>query len=138
MLRMVDFRCPVCEFTEEICVRKGDPSPLHCGIEMDKVWLKAPGIHYKPHYSHALGRRVERYADEDKALEQKGQWIASKSEANSTYGTDIFDDNVTIKQATKESVRKHVEKAARKLASDGVLRSGKGGWEFTGNEGSAP
>lgn len=101
---------------------------------MDEIWVKAPGVHYRPHYSHGLGRSVQTYKEEEKALEAKGQWIATKAEANSTYGTDIFEDDVTIKKNTKERVKKHVEKAAEKLVADGVLASGKDGWKYTGPE----
>ena len=101
---------------------------------MDQIWVKAPGVHYRPHFSHALGRKVQSYREEEKALEAKGQWIATKNEANSTYGTDIFSDDVTIKKATKEKVRKHVEKAAQKLAAEGVIRSGRDGWEYAAGD----
>lgn len=134
MLRMVDLRCVVCGAIEEHMVRVEDFYPDHCGSTMEKVWLSAPGVHYKPHYSHALGRTVDRYADEDKELAKTGKWIASKTEANSSYQTDIFDSNVTVDPVNDQKIRKQVEKAARKLTADGVLRSGPKGFEYTGSD----
>lgn len=131
MLRMFDLRCVCCGEVEEHLVRLGERLPDHCGSTMEKIWLKAPGVHYRPHFSHALKKNVERYSDEDKELAKKGQWIATKSEANRVYDTDHFTDNVTVKNATNESIRKHVEKTAKKLVADGRLRVGRNGWEST-------
>lgn len=121
MLRMLDLICKRCQWVEEFMVVVGDPLPQHCSQPMEKIWLSAPTIDYKVEYSHALGRKVSSTRELDKALEKKGQWVATKAEANSTYGTDIFEDNVTIRQAREAQIRKHVEKSAAKLVADGVI-----------------
>lgn len=133
MLRMKDFQCVCCGAVEEIMVRVGDPDPEHCGSTMEHIWISAPGVHYKPHFSHTLNRKVSTYKEEEREIEKKGWWIASKSEANSSYGTDIFKDDVTIKQNNEAQIRKHVEKQAQKLVADGRLRVGKNGWESVGD-----
>ena len=120
MLRCVDFRCDWCGKTEEhILVVNEDPMPKHCKYTMRRV-IGAPMVHYKPHYSHALGREVNRYSEEEKALEAKGQWIASKTEAARMYDTDIA-DNAVVQPVTQEAIRKTVEKQAQRLVADGVL-----------------
>lgn len=121
-LRFKDYLCYQCKQHQEIMMDLDrDPIPRCCGVKMKEIWISGPGIHYKPHYSHALGKRVDRYREEELALEKKGQWIASKSEANSNYGTDRFDDNVVVKRRREEEIRKHVEKQAQKLVADGRI-----------------
>lgn len=131
MLRLEDFQCSWCKMIDEYMIVVGDAPPECCGEPMTKVWRSAPQIDCKSQYSHALGRKISSYRELDKELEKKGQWVASKTEANRVYDTDIFDDNVTVKKATEEQTRKHVEKAARKLVADGKIRSGPKGWEAT-------
>jgi hypothetical protein len=130
MLRMKDWRCPVCGEIEEILGRIGDPRPLHCGIEMDEVWLKAPGIGYRPQYSHALGKRIDSSAQLDRELAKKGEWVASKSEANSNYNTDIFQSEMTVQRKKDPEIRKHVEKAARMLKERNIIKSTGHGFEM--------
>lgn len=99
----------------------GDISiPKCCRVSMVPI-PGGPAVNYKPHYSQALGKKVNRYIDEERALEKKGQWIASKSEANKAYETDHFTDNVTIQPAEQAKIKKTVEKAAAKLAKDGLM-----------------
>jgi len=125
-MRLKDYRCGQCGETKpDVVVLDGKPDPgdvycAICGRTMDAV-PAAPMVFYKPHYSHALGRRVDRYTDEEKELAKKGQWIASKTEANRVYDTDIFKDDVTVKPVTQEKIKKSVEKAAAKLAADGRI-----------------
>lgn len=122
-MRLKDYACKTCDETrKDVFIPSGSTAAVLCHAGHGMVELPgAPMVAYKPHYSHALGRHVERYADEDKELGKKGQWIASKAEANSSYGTDIFKDNVAIKPASEEKIKKHVEKAAAKLAADGRI-----------------
>lgn len=123
MIRLVDFRCSKCGRTYEDCVQSDNQVSTHCGKPAVKVWLRAPGLggDVRPHYSHALGRKVKSYAEEEKALAKTGSWIASKTEANRLYDTDHFTSDVTIKK-DKERIRKHVEKAASKAVADGKIR----------------
>jgi hypothetical protein len=95
--------------------------PKCCKVSMVPI-PGGPAVNYKPHYSHALGRNVNRYIDEERALEKKGSWIASKTEANSAYDTDHFTDNVTVRKAQRDTIKKHVEKAASKAVADGRIR----------------
>lgn len=129
MLRFWDWICVCCGHEEEILGRVGDPDPTHCGSTMEKVWKKAPGVHYRPQYSHGLGKRVSSSAEMDRELAKNGQWVASKSEINSTYGTDIFNDNVTVQPRTDQKLHEHVEQAARMLVEKNVLKSTGSGFE---------
>lgn len=134
-LRFIDMKCQKCSHVDEYAVYDDDPFPKHCKKPMEKVWLGSPTIDYKRQYSHALGRKVNTTKELDKALAKTGQWIASKAEANASYGTDVFTDNVAIRQNTEERTRKHVEEAAQRMVRDGVARVGsKGRWEWTGPE----
>jgi hypothetical protein len=121
-LRMVDFECRKCHRTyEEMCPSDAQSSQ-HCGVSATRVWVRAPGLAgVNPHFSHALGRRVSGYIEEDRELAKKGQWVATKKEASSMYDHDFMGDNVTIKPATKDAIKKQVEKQARRLASDGLI-----------------
>jgi hypothetical protein len=122
-LRMKDFQCLKCgKITEEIVV-VGDSTVIkHCGKTAREL-VGAPMVHYKPHYSHGLGRRVDTYAEEERGLarEKNGAWIASKTEANNLYDTDTFTDNVTVKRDRQAGIRKAAEKAAEKLTGSGAI-----------------
>lgn len=124
MIRMVDFFCRKCAHVnhdEVIIVEDGERGhPRHCGKTMAKM-PAAPRLAYKPHYSHALGRNVETWSEEEKALEKKGQWIASPAEANRALEEPVFDDGVAVKRKTEADIKKHVEKVAKKLTADGVI-----------------
>lgn len=124
-MRFVDFLCDVCGDEWEQLVYSDEKALVNCcGVAAKKIWKKAPGVHYMPHYSHALGRKVSTYREEEKALQAKdGSWIASKSEANRLMDGDghAFDDSVVIKK-NKERIKKYVEKSAQKLVSDGRIR----------------
>lgn len=130
MLRFKDWVCVCCGHEEEILGRVGDRAPNHCGSTMDEVWKKAPGVHYRPHYSHALGKRVDNSRQMDKELEAKGSWVASKSEANSNYNTDIFQSEMTVQRKKDPEIRAHVEKAARLLKERNIIKSTGHGFEM--------
>jgi hypothetical protein len=120
-MKFKDFRCKCGVEAIDVIEVDGDISvPRHCGKKMSLV-PGGPMVFFKPHYSHALGKKVQRYSDEEKELASKGQWIASKTEANRLYDTDHFTDNVTVQPAEKEAIRKTAEKAAAKLAKDGLM-----------------
>jgi hypothetical protein len=121
-LRMRDFRCDHCGETWEEIREATAPDPKHCGSRAVRIYVSAPGIHYRRRYSHALGRPVSSYREEEKALYQKdGSWIASKSEANDAAQADHFDAPVSVKKVSKERTRKKVEEAAQKLVADGRI-----------------
>lgn len=123
MLRMVDFECGRCSSIFEEIVNADKQEAYHCGVKAKKVWIKAPGLggSIHPHYSHAIGRKVNSYAEVDRELAKTGSWVATKSEANRMYDTDHFDDNVAIKKRKKEEIRKHVEKATQRAVGDGLV-----------------
>lgn len=123
MMRLKDYRCETCgEIRRDIVIIDGESPMVACHQYHTMVPLVgAPMVFYKPHYSHALGKRVNRYTDEERELAKKGQWIASKTEANRVYDTDIFKDDVTVKPATPEKIKRSVEKAAAELAKDGLI-----------------
>lgn len=122
-LRFKDFRCSQCmDEVHDVLEIDGDITiPKCCRSSMVPI-PGGPTVHFKPHYSHALGKKVNRYIDEERALEKKGEWIASKTEANRLYDTADFSDSVVIKKAQKETIKKHVEKAAARAVADGVVR----------------
>lgn len=108
--------------TRDVLEIDGDITiPKCCRVSMVPI-PGGPAVNYRPHYSHALGKKVNRYIDEERQLEKTGRWIATKNEANAMYDTADFTDNVTVKKATKATIRKHVEKAAEKAVADGRIR----------------
>lgn len=121
MLRMKDYICKKCGQTsmDVVQVVGEEAIPECCEKPMAQI-ISAPAVQYKPHYSHALGRKVETYKEEERALESKGQWIATAKEASRVYDTEMHSD-VAIKKVTLPQIRKHVEKTAQKLVADGVL-----------------
>lgn len=121
-LRCVDFKCKGCGVVFEEVVDRDNQTARHCGKAAIKVWRSAPGLAgaIRPHYSHALGRDVSGYHEEDRELAKTGSWIASKDEGNRVYDTDHFTDNVAIKR-NKDVIKKHVEKAAARAVADGVI-----------------
>jgi len=129
-LRLKDFKCRECSKVEEILIVVGDPNPKHCEKTMAQVWIAAPGIDFKRQFNHTLNRKVNSSMELDRELAKTGAWVASKTEANAAYDTDIFDDNATVRMASKEKIRKHVEKQAEALVRQGVLRSTADGWKM--------
>lgn len=132
MLRMKVFICDVCGYGDEFCVHVEDADPRHCKKPMRYI-VEAPAVHYKPHYSHGLGKAVESFKQEEKALEAKGQWIATKSEANSIYETDVFKSDMTIRPLEKAKIKRDVERTAQQLVKDGVISHGYNGWKHSGS-----
>ncbi len=121
MMRLKDYRCKCGTVAVDVVEIDGEADvPTHCRKRMEPI-PAGPLVAFKPHYSHALGKKVQRYSDEEKELAKKGQWIASKTEANRLYDTDHFNDNVTIQPAEKDAIRKTAEKAAAQLAKDGLM-----------------
>jgi hypothetical protein len=118
---MRDFKCEVCGHVWEQIQHSEDLTPMHCGSRTVVIYTTAPGIHYKRRYSHALGRRVSSYREEERELAKDGSWIASKTEANDAAQNDVFDADVTVRRNTEEKLRKHVEAAARRAVADGTL-----------------
>lgn len=127
MRRLVDVICENCGKIEEDVFVAGSRIPRcgSCSGVRGKVWLSAPGLSgLSAHYSHALGRAVTSYTEEERELAKKGSWIASKQEIIRSYDTDIGDD-VVVKSARKEQIRKHVDKQAQKLVAEGLISFGK-------------
>ncbi len=124
MIRLYDFYCRKCASVEPdyvVIVEDGEHGfPKHCGKTMTKL-ATAPRLAYKPHFSHALNRTVDTWKEEEKELARKGQWIASKDEANRAFEEPVFDEAVVGRSKTDAEIRKHVEKVASKLCADGVI-----------------
>lgn len=128
MRRLVDTICTSCgEIQQDLYVTRNRlPGCGSCGGVRGKVWLSAPGLSgLSAHYSHALGRNVTSYTEEERELAKKGSWIASKSEVIRSYDQDLGND-VVIKKARKEQIRKQVDKQAQKLVADGRISFGRG------------
>jgi hypothetical protein len=125
MIRLKDFQCVSCgEIFEKLLIVEENTTVKHCGVPSKSVYISAPGVHYRPHFSHGLNREVSSYKEEERALtkEKNGAWIASKNEANGIYDTDHFDGPVAIRNARKEEIKRSVEKAADKLTRDGQIQ----------------
>lgn len=121
MLRMKDYVCGLCSALRPDVVQVvGEEEQQRCCGKPMRELISAPAVQYKPHYSHALGRKVETYKEEERALESKGQWIASNKEASRLYDTELHSD-VAIKKITMPKIKKHVERTAQRLAADGVI-----------------
>lgn len=120
-LRMRDFLCRRCgRQWEEIHV-EGDPDPNHCGETVTRIFIAAPGIHYKRRFSHVLNRKVSSYREEERELAKTGSWIATKTEANDAAQADHFDAPVTVQKRQKEQLQKVVERQAEKLVREGQI-----------------
>lgn len=121
-LRMRDFHCKRCgRYWEEIQQTDAKP-PMHCGRRAIFVIVGGHGgIHYRRHYSHALGHVVNSSLEEDREMQKKGWWFASAREANDAANTDHFDAPVAVQKQTKERLRKVVEQQAEKLVRDGRI-----------------
>lgn len=124
MIRLYDFYCRSCSSVKQdhvVVLEDGEHGfPRHCGKTMTKL-ATAPHVAYKPHFSHALNRKVNTWKEEEKELAKKGQWIASKDEANRAFEEPVFDEAVVGKSKSEADIKRHVEKVAKQLCADGVI-----------------
>jgi len=72
------------------------------------------------HYSHALGKRVSSFTEEERELSKTGSWIASKDEANRLYDGN-FTDDITIKRQAKSDYAKAADQVMKQLQATGAV-----------------